>query len=58
MMAIYDLLAPYYDAATGDSATEAAFIHDIIERRHSQASTLLDLACGLQRHLAPYIVYR
>jgi SAM-dependent methyltransferase len=46
MMAIYDLLAPYYDAATGDSATEAAFIHDIIERRHSQASTLLDLACG------------
>lgn len=46
MMAIYDLLAPYYDAATGDSATEAAFIHDIIERRHSQAATLLDLACG------------
>lgn len=46
MMAVYDLLAPYYDAATGDSATEAAFIHDIIERRHSQAATLLDLACG------------
>jgi SAM-dependent methyltransferase len=46
MMAIYDLLAPYYDAATGDSATEAAFIHDIIARRHSQAATLLDLACG------------
>ncbi|MGC1286786.1 MAG: class I SAM-dependent methyltransferase [Streptosporangiaceae bacterium] len=45
-MAVYDLLAPYYDAATGDSATEAAFIHDIIERRHSQAATLLDLACG------------
>lgn len=46
MMAVYDLLAPYYDAATGDPATEAAFIHDIIERRHSQAATLLDLACG------------
>lgn len=46
MMAIYDLLAPHYDAATGDSSTEAAFIHDIIERRHSQAATLLDLACG------------
>ncbi len=46
MMAVYDLLAPYYDAATGDSAMEAAFIHDIIERRHSQAATLLDLACG------------
>ncbi len=46
MMAVYDLLAPHYDAVTGDSATEAAFIHDIIERRHPQAATLLDLACG------------
>ena len=46
MMAVYDLLAPHYDAVTGDSATEAAFIHDIIERRHRQAATLLDLACG------------
>jgi hypothetical protein len=36
-MAVYDLLAPYYDAATGDSAAEAAFIHEIIERRHHQA---------------------
>jgi SAM-dependent methyltransferase len=45
-MAVYDLLAPHYDAVTGDSATEAAFIHDIIERRHGQAVTLLDLACG------------
>ena len=45
-MAVYDLLAPYYDAVTGDSVTEAAFIHDIIERRHSQAATLLDLGCG------------
>ena len=45
-MAVYDLLAPHYDAVTGDSATEAAFIRDIIERRHSQAATLLDLACG------------
>ena len=46
MMAVYDLLAPHYDAVTGDSATEAAFIQDIIERRHGQAATLLDLACG------------
>lgn len=46
MMPVYDLLAPYYDAVTGDSAAEAAFIHDIVERRHSQAATLLDLACG------------
>jgi SAM-dependent methyltransferase len=46
MMAVYDLLAPHYDAVTGDAATEAAFIHGIIERRHSQAASLLDVACG------------
>ena len=46
MMAVYDLLAPHYDAVTGDSAPEAAFLRDIIERRHGQAATLLDLACG------------
>jgi SAM-dependent methyltransferase len=46
MMAAYDLLAPHYDAVTGDSATEAAFIQDIIERRHPRAATLLDLGCG------------
>ena len=45
-MADYDLLASHYDAVTGDSATEAAFIHGIIEQRHRQAATLLDLACG------------
>ena len=45
-MAVYDLLAPHYDAVTGDAATEAAFIRGIIQRRHSQAATLLDLACG------------
>jgi SAM-dependent methyltransferase len=45
-MAVYDLLAPHYDAVTGDSATEAAFIHDIIEQRHGRAATVLDLACG------------
>jgi SAM-dependent methyltransferase len=46
MMAVYDLLAPHYDVVTGDSAPEAAFIQDIIERRHGRAATLLDLACG------------
>jgi len=45
-MAVYDLLAPHYDAVTGDAATEAAFIGGIIRRRHSRAATLLDLACG------------
>jgi len=46
MMPAYDSLARHYDAVTGDAATEAAFIHDIIERRHSQAVSLLDVACG------------
>jgi SAM-dependent methyltransferase len=46
MMAPYDLLAPHYDAVTGDAAAEVAFMRGIIERRHSQAVTLLDLACG------------
>jgi SAM-dependent methyltransferase len=45
-MAAYDLLAPHYDAVTGDAATEAAFIQGIIERRHNRAATLLDLGCG------------
>jgi cyclopropane fatty-acyl-phospholipid synthase-like methyltransferase len=45
-MALYDPLAPHYDAVTGDSAAEAAFVHDIIERRHGRGGTLLDLACG------------
>jgi len=45
-MAAYDLLAPHYDAVTGDSATEAAFIRAIIEQRNSRATTLLDAACG------------
>jgi SAM-dependent methyltransferase len=46
MMATYDLLAPHYDAVTGDAVAEAAFVRGIIERRHGQAATLLDLACG------------
>lgn len=46
MMATYDLLAPHYDAVTGDAVAEAAFIRGIIERRHGQAATLLELACG------------
>jgi SAM-dependent methyltransferase len=46
MMPAYDSLARHYDAVTGDPAAEAAFIHGIIERRHSQATSLLDVACG------------
>ncbi len=45
-MAAYDVLAPHYDAVTGDPVTEAAFIRDIIERHHQRAATLLDVACG------------
>ena len=46
MTATYDLLAPHYDAVTGDVATEAAFVRDLIEHRHGRAATLLDVACG------------
>lgn len=46
MMAAYDLLAPHYDAVTGDSAAEAAFIQSIIRQRHGRAVNLLDVACG------------
>lgn len=46
MVAVYDLLALHYDALTGGSAAEAAFLRGIIEQRHSRAATLLDVACG------------
>jgi SAM-dependent methyltransferase len=46
MPAAYDLLAPYYDAVTGDCATEAAFVRRLIEQRNSRAATVLDVACG------------
>ena len=46
MVADYDVLASHYDAVTGDSATEAALIRDILERRHPGVTTLLDVACG------------
>lgn len=53
-MAIYDVLARHYDAVTGDSSTESAFIDDIIKRARArararardQAVTLLEVACG------------
>ncbi len=46
MVAVYDLLAQHYDAVTGDSSAETAFIDSIIKRAHSQAVTLLEVACG------------
>ena len=46
MVAVYDVLAVYYDAVAGDASTEAAFIDGIIARTHPQAVTLLEVACG------------
>jgi cyclopropane fatty-acyl-phospholipid synthase-like methyltransferase len=45
-MAMYDLFAPHYDAVTGDSASEAAFIDHILRRAYPQPVTLLEVACG------------
>jgi hypothetical protein len=45
-MAVYDVLAPHYDAVTGDSATEGAFVRDVIEHRHGAVANLLDVGCG------------
>src|SRR6266480_5255749 len=45
-MAMYDLFAPHYDAVTGDSASEAAFIDHILRRAHPRPVTLLEVACG------------
>ncbi len=46
IVAIYDVFAPHYDAATGDPSTETAFIDSIIKRAHLQPVTLLEVACG------------
>lgn len=45
-MAIYDVFAPHYDAVTGDSSTETAFIDSIIKDAHPEPVTLLEVACG------------
>ena len=45
-MAVYDSLARHYDAVTGDSSTETAFIDDVIRRAHPAPVTLLEVACG------------
>ena len=46
IVAIYDVFAPHYDAATGDPSTEIAFIESIIKHAHLQPVTLLEVACG------------
>jgi SAM-dependent methyltransferase len=45
-MSGYELLARHYDAVTGDSSTEAAFIDGVIRRANHRAVTLLEVACG------------
>jgi cyclopropane fatty-acyl-phospholipid synthase-like methyltransferase len=45
-MSSYDLLADHYDAVTGDSSTEAAFIDGVIKQTDRPAVTLLEVACG------------
>lgn len=45
-MSSYDLLAKHYDAVTGDSSTEAAFIDSVIKQADKNAVTLLEVACG------------
>src|SRR5215472_2890654 len=46
IVAVYDLLAPHYDAVTGDSSTETVFIDSIIRHAHPHPVTLLEVACG------------
>ena len=46
IVAIYDVFAPHYDAATGDPSTEVAFIDSIIKDTHLKPVTLLEVACG------------
>ena len=45
-MASYDLFAYHYDAVTGDSSPEAAFIDGLIKQANRKAVTLLEVACG------------
>lgn len=40
------MLAPYYDAVTGDAATEIAFIDGLVAYAHPRPVTLLEVACG------------
>jgi SAM-dependent methyltransferase len=45
-VAVYDSLARHYDAVTGDSSSETAFIDGVIKRAHPAPVTLLEVACG------------
>lgn len=45
-MAGYDLLARHYDAVTGDSGSESAFIDNLIQPAGNRSVSLLEVACG------------
>jgi SAM-dependent methyltransferase len=45
-VAVYDALAEYYDAVTGDSASESAFVDRVIRKAHAHPETVLEIACG------------
>ena len=52
-MASYDLFACHYDAVTGDSSAETAFIDGLIKQANRKAVTLLEVACGTGSIIAP-----
>ena len=45
-MTNYEVFAPFYDAVQGDRAEHAAYLRELIEKRHPSARTVLELACG------------
>lgn len=47
------MLAAHYDAVTGDSATETAFVDDLIKHAPGRVVTLLEIACGTGSIIAP-----
>jgi SAM-dependent methyltransferase len=48
----YDVFAPFYDAVQGDRAEHAAYVQSLIDKHHSEATTVLELACGTGSILA------
>jgi SAM-dependent methyltransferase len=48
----YAAFARFYDAVQGDRATDADYARALLERHHTRARTVLDLACGTGSVLA------
>jgi len=45
-MTNYDIFSKFYDQVMGDRIAEAEFIHKIILDYHSEAKSILEIACG------------